>query len=263
MGTDIHMAVERRNRAGRWQYVPDAPPEARDEYWSNKAKENPTDKWAQEFCKRWYTDRNYEAFAILANVRNGSGFAGCDTGDGFRYIAAPRGLPSDLSDALRTPINRTAMEESGLDVSDIREETEKDVDSDDDGFWLGDHSFTYFTVDELLAFDWEGQTTKLRGIIPLEEWIERERTGNTKSPASYCGGIAGQGIVTFTQQGARAMVQACGAVVAPPGARVHVRAEWEETYAEAAGGFYSRVLPALAKLDKNPANVRVVMGFDS
>ena len=36
-------------------------------------------------------------FAILAGVRNGYGFAGCDTGDGFRPIAPPRGLPGDVS----------------------------------------------------------------------------------------------------------------------------------------------------------------------
>ena len=40
--------------------------------------------------------RNYDTFAVLADVRNGYGFAGCDTGDGFEPISEPKGFPSDF-----------------------------------------------------------------------------------------------------------------------------------------------------------------------
>ena len=36
-------------------------------------------------------DRNYDLFAILADVRNGEGCAGVRTGDGFVPISEPRG----------------------------------------------------------------------------------------------------------------------------------------------------------------------------
>lgn len=76
MGCDIHLFVERRTDAG-WEQVPN--PESDD--WAHPA--------------RWYHERNYHLFAILASVRNGVGFAGVKTGDGFNVIAEPRGLPDD------------------------------------------------------------------------------------------------------------------------------------------------------------------------
>lgn len=67
MGTDIHLFVETRVN-GVWELRSDAPR---------------------------FSGRNYNEFAILAGVRNGTGFAGCDT-DGFAPIAEPRGLPDDM-----------------------------------------------------------------------------------------------------------------------------------------------------------------------
>lgn len=75
MGTDIHLAVERREPGG----------------WVLEASED----------AGWYNDRNYCVFAMLAGVRNGRGFAGVDTGDPIVPIAEPRGFPSDASPELR------------------------------------------------------------------------------------------------------------------------------------------------------------------
>jgi hypothetical protein len=267
MGTDIHVAVERReyagNRRSRWLCVPEAPPEARDPFWTRRAREKPDDAWLAEFQKRWYTDRNYEAFAILADVRNGKGFAGVDTGDGFEPIAQPRGLPSNISDELRTITNKRALDECGVDTSDILAVDDVAIDEVEGEFWLGDHSYSYLTVAELLAYDWTGQSTKLRGVIPLAEWLDREQRGETRPPPSYCGSTDGPGIRTITQRKARRQIIEHGVVAEAPGERLHVQAEWVETYAQAAGAFYSRVLPALVKLDPNPENVRIVFGFDS
>ena len=43
-------------------------------------------------------DRHYRLFSILAGVRNGYGFAGCDTGDKFKPISLPKGIPDDASE---------------------------------------------------------------------------------------------------------------------------------------------------------------------
>ena len=40
--------------------------------------------------------RDYNSFAVLGDVRNGLGFAGVKTGEGFNYITARRGLPDWL-----------------------------------------------------------------------------------------------------------------------------------------------------------------------
>lgn len=95
MGTDIHMAVEVR-KDGVWQNVTP---------FRNGYSPEP----------EYYEDRNYDLFAILADVRNRYGFVPLDQ---------PRGIPSDASD-------------------DVRRWCED-----------GDHSHSYCTVAELLTYDW-------------------------------------------------------------------------------------------------------------
>jgi hypothetical protein len=305
MGTDIHLAVERRDTTtGKWYVVPPTAAlqtAARAEYerWLNpESKDAGMRQWAQAKVERnWYDDRNYETFAMLADVRNARGFAGVDTGDGFTPIAQPRGLPLDMSDELRVPANYYAMRECGwANVPDDLPVTDDDDDDDDRGFWLGDHSFSYFTVRELQAYDWT-QTTKLRGVITLDEFIKREEDGATGPPATYCGGVSGQRIVTWPMERAKAVLAEhgaaklremydCGgfgrwgvsaeaarelnasigrvAIADDPRPLIYVRVQWEETYAEAAGQFYSDMLPELASLDpEHPDDVRIVFGFDS
>jgi len=129
MGCDIHMYVERRVH-GRWQAVSDPQqPEAPDAYHG----------W---FCG----DRSYRLFAILADVRNY---------DGLVPISGPRGLPKNVSKAIR-------LEAAGA------------VDC---------HSFTWLGVDELLAFDWDqpaGETTRF--VSP--EDAEAYRASGTKPLSS-------------------------------------------------------------------------------
>jgi len=100
-----------------------------------------TDIWPQAEVKRngcWEranieipSKRNYWTFAILAGVRNGQGFAGCDLGDSVQPIAEPRGIPRDTSLA-----------------------------KDD----LGYHSFSWVTLGELLALDLDALITE-RGMV--------------------------------------------------------------------------------------------------
>lgn len=135
MGCDIHMYGEVR-RQGRWQ--PLLP--ARLVTWSKEDREAGKQEWPA-----LYSDRNYNVFGILANVRNGSGFAGIETGAGFVPISDPRGLPEDLSDEYRAAI----------------------ADEDDSKvprLWFGDHSETHLSLKELIDFDWT-QTTACAGVV--------------------------------------------------------------------------------------------------
>lgn len=75
MGCDIHLMVEVRDKK--------------------------LDQWkeydiADELLKN--IGRNYNLFSILANVRNGVGFANSDTGNAFIPIDNPRGVPNDASE---------------------------------------------------------------------------------------------------------------------------------------------------------------------
>lgn len=234
MGTDIHLRVERRVN-GVWTKV-DPPPEAWDPWLKQQAEKDDEDGYYSRRVKEvWYDDRNYKCFSILANVRNGYGVAGVDTGDCFVPVSEPRGLPEDLSAEIKQLHN--------------------------DDYDLGDHSFSWLLVSELLAYNWQ-QTIKNRGVITWEAFLERMRAKDTSWPESYSGWISGPGIVVITRQEALDKLNSTGLAVHKD-TKLYVQEEWESTYAEAAGRFYSEVLPNLQKLDADPNNVRIVFGFDS
>src|ERR1044072_1167734 len=116
MGTDIHLFVEKRVN-GKWLSC-DKWTVDRDGYYDGYYKH-------VDYKDSYYDDRNYDVFAMLANVRNGSGFAGCDTGDGFNVIAMPRGYPDDLSE-------------------EVKEYTDQ----------YTEHTPTWLSLKEILEFDW-------------------------------------------------------------------------------------------------------------
>ncbi len=103
MVTDIYLYVEKLGEDGRWHELDDP--------------------------REWYGERNYDLFAILANVRNGYAVAGIRTGDGF-WPLGPRGLPCDVSEELRR-----------LDYEQF-------------------HSQSWVSLREILEFDWDQETTK-------------------------------------------------------------------------------------------------------
>lgn len=119
MGTDIHGVFQRYDQqAGLWEDVP----------------------------SEYEQQRHYQLFAVLADVRNGVGFAGVTTGEAVAPIAAPRGLPADFLcdteychkatnvDTLSPLQRRYRQPEDPLEV------------------WLGDHSYSWLTGDELLTW---------------------------------------------------------------------------------------------------------------
>jgi hypothetical protein len=188
-----------------------------------------------------YRNRNYDAFAILADVRNGHGFAGCDTGDGFVPISEPRGLPDDFE---------RISEEYSNDGEKVR------------GHDLGEHSFSWLTLKELLDFDFE-QTTIKHGIVGLpvfKKWKESEETW----PESWCGGVSGEGVDIVDEERAELMI-AAGAIPEPeqkgPFSGTYVRTSWPATYRECA----KDLIEFIDKLKGigGPDDTRIVFGFDS
>lgn len=211
MGTDIHVAVERRGEDGQWTYVPG----------------------------NWPRNRNYDAFAILAGVRNGSGFAGVDTGDGFVPIAAPRGLPRDA--AVET-----------LDH--------------DDGPLSYEHTPSWITLAELLAYDWT-RTTKKRGWANAPTW--RRWWGwarnHGESPRDYCGSVDGPNIKHIDADEMVKLVTTAK-YDTPLDKNTYALAEWETPYWKASGWVWQELVPRLLKIAggvEHAADVRIVFDFDS
>lgn len=127
-----------------------------------------------------YEGRCYDLFGALADVRNGSGFAGVVTGRAVEPVAMPRGLPSDVT-----------------------EETLKLISHE--------HTPTWLLLSELEAYDWdrpkmhrtvvsEDLLLKMREVGTTDPWhpdvLELYRQSGRSHPGT-CGGIHGANIITF------------------------------------------------------------------
>lgn len=138
MGCDIHLFIEEESSGSWW------------------------------FKSEYTVGRNYRLFAALADVRNGSGFAGCNTGDPILPIAPTRGLPEDAS--YRTK-------------SSYKE-------------WAGDaHSASWLLLSELLAYDWDREIV-IRGYVPEDVYLKMR--DERHEPDSWSGFTSGSQIMALT-----------------------------------------------------------------
>jgi hypothetical protein len=205
MGSDIHLRLEVM-RDGAWTGVPIERPD-----WRENGDTRPDPE-----------GRNYSVFALLADVRNGSGFAGCKIFDPIEAPLAWRGLPDGV-DPEGSP-------------------------------WLGEHSFTWATVAELKALDWD-MVFHEYGVLSALEYNEWLASGDT-APQSWSGDVDGPGVRKISAESLRADR-------APDDRNLYIRAEWDRR-AVAESGF-RRWLDTLTEeqLGVPLDRARVLMGFDS
>ena len=230
MGTDIH-SIAQVNRDGRWQTV---------------AVGIDGDR------------RSYNTFAMLADVRNGYGFAGCRTSTGFPVIHEPRGLPEDLktNEDGGLLINKTDLvcawdwggNEKPIDSPDARRVKYLD----EEPMYLGDHSFSWCTLTELRTFIEnvaKKTETRIVGIVDLAAYNLHKQT--CQRYTNWCGMISGPGIVVESD---------------PPGPRAtHVQTSWPVN--AAAESRLCEIEAALTLVAERagvaPEKIRFVYGFDS
>ena len=236
MGCDIHFFVENQVN-GAWLSADKWPP-------NKYADEEGEPPHILDYKDSFYHDRNYNLFAILADVRNGSGFAGCDTGNGFVPICEPRGVPDDVSEQVASESDRMGV----------------------DG-----HSHSWLTVDELLAYDWT-QTSKLRGFVNAAEYYEwnhwRRKEG--EGPESYRGDIFGGSVEKISEKELRRRIEELTdgdwsrqeEKVKEGLPSVYCQVEWEQPYYKVARKFLAETMPRLWRLGK-PEDVRIVFWFDN
>jgi hypothetical protein len=247
MGTDIHLYVERRNAAGVWER---ATPEPWPCPWCEGEAQRHSDCYNCKGAGKTrspYDLRNYDLFAMLANVRNGRGFAGVVTGSGFVPLAKPRGRPDD-----------TAI----VDTCDAVEY------EDPQYVWLGDHSFSYATLAEVLSYDY-GQITHQCGVVGAKEyraWVEAGRRGAPKSWSAAvfgnCTTVTPAEIDLLLQEGVVKASDDGNGYVDAMGGRYYVEISWSISYRDAAGPAWFAFLDACKPLGA-PEDVRFVFGFDS
>lgn len=244
MGCDIHFYVERRVN-GRWVTADKWTP---NKYASEEDSNEP--KFEIEYGNQFYTGRNYDLFAILANVRNGRGFAGIKTGEGFDPISEPRGIPEDCC-----PEYRSAAEYYGVDG----------------------HSHSYQTVAELLAYNWT-QKTRHQGYVTPDQWALWKNDGKPKDwRGGVCGGSVrvvpesemalavkrtGVEIYDLAYPGRGKQKESVAAVNDQVGGSAYCLVDWVEPYYKSVGDFLSNCMPRLWSLGA-PEDVRIVYFFDN
>lgn len=239
MGTDIHSIAQVR-RNGVWETV------------------------AIGICG---DPRSYNTFAMLANVRNGRGFAGIKTSDGFPFIHEPRGLPSDLKDPSLVEVDIyvrkdslvAAWDRDGKLVAVDSTETRRTRYLNDDGgrMWLGDHSHSWCSLSELIAFVEtvaKTSTVKLCGYVDYAEYQKAKAEGRDFS--GWCGDVRGPSIVKVHEKDLPSW---------EGWEPTHVFAEWEKPVLDAS--WLQEIVVALQTVQSrcgvSAEDVRFVYGFDS
>jgi hypothetical protein len=228
MGCDIHIDVQVQEPEG-WRSVSYQRPLYEFEKESGKTlADGPT------VAPNGFDGRNYDLFALLADVRNGRGFAGIKTGAGWPSIAPDRGFPEGYNDK-GAPAGPYYATEGPR--------------------WMGEHSFTFVALDELERFDWDGVTSTLVGVVDAATYEALK--GTKEGPDSYCTMTSGPGIVVYSPDEYEHHKRE-GSLSEHP----HVRMFWVESARSATYDWPGKVLPWLRKLAAGRP-LRLVLGFDS
>lgn len=188
---------------------------------------------------RWYSDRNYLVFAMLANVRNGYGFAGTPTHTPIAPICEePRGIPDDVTDGTRAILS-------------------------------GEHTETWITLGEIWAHDW-AQPIAQFGVVDPSQFLVFQEKGR---PDSWSGGISGGQVVSVTNERMAELVESgqidwssgeAGLFGHPRGMDGNLyitRVEWITTTEESCSAFLERMKLLSDAVGERPT--RLVMDFDS
>lgn len=245
MGCDIHCHVEVRTEDG-WQHVwPPLVAETEDveacpeEYVNFPGTIVSSYEEYQKVAAPWdhplRIRRNYNLFAIFADVRNGIGFAGTKTGEGFNIIAEPRGIPDDASI------------ETAWDIQ----------------HWEGDaHSHSWLTLKDLLDFDWD-QTTSHVGVVSPREFVHWKEHG---VPSYWSADVSGLTVLEISNEEMEAHLASGGGSTNEAGLFLYTTVTWESKYRDSVGShFFDVTIHALKQLGdpEEAEDVRLVFFFDN
>lgn len=222
MGTDIHGVFQRHDPA--------------------------TNTWV-DIPHNYEQNRHYQLFAVLADVRNGYGFAGVVTGEPVKPIANPRGYPADFQ--VKDDIHRlVTLEHMDPRRRSYRERDPEGYTSDGEDIldmWMGDHSHSWLISTEMLTWYAAAPVVVQAGILSRSEY---EAWDKTSQPNSYCGGVSGPNVVIVDDDKI--------SMEATPG-WTYVRCHWDQKLAGELNYFFAEV----KRLADEHGTVRFVFGFDS
>lgn len=190
------------------------------------------EQWV-DIASEWDQGRHYLLFSWLAGVLNGCGFAGHATYDPVTPIAPPRGLPEDFEGGEDHPTTLEAIHARRREWLDEEERAHPVM-------WMGDHSYSWLTADEILAAK-RPTTVHRHGVVPIAFY--RAWDGVTPPPNSWSGWVSGISVAEKPDDITEATT--------------HVCIEWNE--ADGLDYFVDEV----RRLAAQHGEVRLVFGFDS
>lgn len=213
MGTDIHLFAEVLQPDGSWRAITTV---------GNSEWDEPP-----IIAKPFPCDRCYDLFAVLANVRNGRGFAGVVTGEPIEPMAEPKGIPPQASPEIAYALVH------------------------------GDHSPSYHLLSEILSYPWTQPITKT-GLVPWVVYLHWHQWKKNEGPSSYSGNVWGPGVEIISE------AEASNRILdkTPPHEHLYVRSVWQEQLSHRAKHFWYSTVPQLLALGK-PEHVRVCFFFDN
>lgn len=227
MGTDISMQTEVR-REGKWCIVRncDAP-----QWVAGMSEDQRSYDRNAPAMPLGYESRNYDLFAVLADVRNEFDARGAETSERRECIDTARGLPANMADA--------GLDEYGDPLS----------------FAVGGHSESWVTLAELLAFDVD-RTVISCGVVSVPQFVAWKAAG-TAGPQQHFRAVGGSSVVHVSLA-----EMEHHAATAPETRYTYTKVCWRESYRSLLGPEWFRFLDVLATLGR-PIDVRIVFSFDS
>lgn len=214
----------------------------------------------------WDDERHYQLFSVLADVRNGYGFAGVPTGEWVKPISSPRGIPQDFEyycwehplspDCLVPrrrgwweadhPMDVISMDPDGMTMLSGDRWDDETITLHQCAVWMGEHSFSWLTGEELLNWYKNAPTVVKVGLISKQMYEEWDKI---TPPTSYWGGVWGGGSRVINES-------EVGKVSFP---WTDVRVTWEQSLRDELAYFFIEVQRLVDKHGK----IRMVFGFDS
>lgn len=217
MGTDIHGVWQKKTQTG-WE----------------------------DINSNYEQQRHYQLFSILAGVRNGIGFAGVPTGDKVVPIAELRGLPADF-ELVREDANDDIPSFSHVvqDVENLPPWLRDMRDAPPYYMWMGDHSFSRLSGEEMLSWFESAPTVTHVGVMPRRAY---ENWNKVDEPEEYYGDVYGAELITIDESERETTNK-----------WTHIRVEWQVSLKDEVAYFVDEV----RRLVNQHGEIRFVFGFDS
>ena len=160
-----------------------------------------------------------------------TGFAGVRTGEPVTPISKPRGYPADFVSEGPSDDGESCEDMhpiASLDAMDPRRR-KWHTEGEPMSVWMGDHSHSWLTADEMLAWYANAPTVVKVGILSRSEY---EAWDKTTAPESYCGGVSGPGVVIVNDNAVEREQT--------PG-WTYIRCEWHEILDQSLRYFFDEV----------------------